>query len=139
MINKSFIHFCKTLPENIHPFDRMIRALDFCKETGFHWSSPLSALDKIREELSELEEELENGNLARAEQELGDVFHAVLHMLTLMQLDSTKFLMTINEKFENRLQKLQELMEIDSVVYKKASLDEKLAYWKRAKKFDRVA
>lgn len=89
------------------PLPALMRAEKIQKkagQVGFDWKDPLDALEKVKEETGELEEELrrrEGGaqNGARVEEELGDLLFAAANVARLAKVKSELALGRATEKF----------------------------------------
>ncbi|MEA5445328.1 nucleoside triphosphate pyrophosphohydrolase [Gammaproteobacteria bacterium AB-CW1] len=101
--------------------------------SGFDWPDPTGPLDKIREEIREIEEAMEEGaGHERLEGEIGDLLFAVTNLARHLKVDAETALRGCNAKFERRYryveQRVREQSGGDSV-----SLAEMDGYWDEAK------
>ena len=67
---------------------------------GFDWENARDALDKVREEVAELEADLNERE--RAFEELGDLLFAVANVARKLELDPDAALQSATDKFERR-------------------------------------
>lgn len=75
---------------------------------GFDWENPNDVLDKIAEELDEIRSALtHHESLARIEEEVGDLFFALVNFNRKMQIDSDVAFTQGVMKFERRYRALQ--------------------------------
>lgn len=101
---------------------------------GFDWPSFAPVLDKIREEISELEVELDAGAPQdRIEDELGDVLFAVVNLARKVKVEPGSALRQTNLKFEQRFRFIERMLSKEGRTPDDASLDEMEALWQRAK------
>ena len=101
---------------------------------GFDWGTASDIVNKIQEEIGELEETLQSGNKRNMEEELGDLFFVVLNMARFLNIDPVKCLERGRRKFESRFRYVQKLLteqKIDPKSLSSAQLDD---YWNQAKK-----
>lgn len=103
------------------------------KKIGFDFDSPLSALDKLAEEIDELRDAIQNKSKAEAESELGDVLFSAVNVGRLMKLDCEKALGDTSERFISRFEKMEELCEGRGVDIASLSMDELNQAWEQAK------
>jgi MazG family protein len=75
---------------------------------GFDWPDARGAFDKIREELDEVETEVERCDEARLHDELGDLLFAMVNVIRLLDADAEQTLSQANEKFERRFRRMEE-------------------------------
>ena len=106
---------------------------------GFDWNDPKAVLAKIREELDEIEAEIDapSPSPARQEDELGDVLFAVANLARHLRLDPEKALRGTNEKFRRRFAHIEERLAEKGLTPAEASLDEMEAIWVEAKGISR--
>lgn len=105
------------------------------EKIGFDWNTSAAVWEKVREEISELEEELKaQGNSDRIEAEIGDVFFSVAQLARHLGLDAEQCARKANQRFESRFKRMQELVESDGKSWNALSSADKEAYWSRAKK-----
>ena len=71
-------------------------------KVGFDWESLDGVLEKLREEIGELEDELASGSKAFAAEELGDLFFTLVNLARHMSLDAESVLRNATAKFERR-------------------------------------
>jgi len=83
----------------------LARALEMQKKAstvGFDWKEAGPVLDKIREELDEIETELAAGDRIRIEEEIGDLIFTAINLARVSGVDPESALRTTNAKFERR-------------------------------------
>ncbi|MCB1430294.1 MAG: nucleoside triphosphate pyrophosphohydrolase, partial [Nitratireductor sp.] len=71
---------------------------------GFDWNDPRAVIAKIREELDEVEAELEHGSQQKQAEEVGDVLFVVANLSCHLKLDPEGAVRTANAKFRKRFQ-----------------------------------
>jgi XTP/dITP diphosphohydrolase len=69
---------------------------------GFDWEDRRDVWKKVREEIDELEAELERNDKERSTKELGDFLFAVINAARLYKLNPDNALEMTNRKFINR-------------------------------------
>lgn len=74
---------------------------------GFDWADARGAFDKTREELAEIEAELDTADPDRLQDELGDLLFAMVNVVRLLGLDAEQTLSRANEKFERRFRAME--------------------------------
>jgi tetrapyrrole methylase family protein/MazG family protein len=95
-------------------------------KVGFDWSRAQDVLPKVREELDELEEVLDDP--ARAESELGDVLFSVINLARHLGIDGDLALRRAVDRFERRFRAMEEMGPMDGL-----TLDEMNARWEATK------
>ncbi len=114
----------------------MLRACKLQKKAakvGFDWPDDTGVVDKIREELEEVEEELASGDLDLLGDELGDLLFSVVNLARRHKLDPEILLESTNVKFEKRFAAMEEALESEGKDLQSASLDEMEERWQDAK------
>ncbi|MCB1449218.1 MAG: nucleoside triphosphate pyrophosphohydrolase [Nitratireductor sp.] len=100
---------------------------------GFDWNDPRAVIAKIREELDEVEAELEHGSQQKQAEEVGDVLFAVANLARHLKLDPEGAVRTANAKFRKRFQYIERHIGQTGKTIESASLDEMEALWQEAK------
>jgi len=100
---------------------------------GFDWPNAADVLDKLREEIAELQQALAQGEAAAVEQELGDVLFTLVNWARKCNIDAELALMHTNRKFARRFRQLEALAQQDGLVLGDMDLATLEAYYQRAK------
>ena len=91
-------------------------------------------LDKVKEELSELEQELENPEFGKIEAEFGDVLFSMINFSRFIKVDPESALERTNKKFIQRFQYLESEAEKNGESLKDLTLEQMDVYWDQSKK-----
>ena len=121
-----------TLPAMMRAFKLQKRA----SRVGFDWPDSQQVLDKVKEELAEVEAELTPDQIDqnRLEDEIGDVLFSVINLARKLDIDPEQALKLTNKKFTNRFNYIEEFIVLKGNNIKDASLDEMEDLWQKAKK-----
>jgi MazG family protein len=103
---------------------------------GFDWDEKSQIWDKVREELSELQHEVDNNDSKKIEAEFGDFLFSIINAARLYDIDPETALERTNKKFIKRFNYLEEQTINKGLSLKSMTLDEMNYYWEKAKKFD---
>jgi len=77
---------------------------------GFDWNRPEDVMDKMREELNELADEVTRRDApSRMEDEFGDVLFTLVNLARKLDIDAEQALMGTNRKFANRFRSMERL------------------------------
>ncbi|WP_431122428.1 nucleoside triphosphate pyrophosphohydrolase [Flagellimonas flava] len=101
---------------------------------GFDWEQPEQVFEKVQEELSELQEELKQGNADRLEMEFGDVLFSMVNYARFLDINPENALERTNKKFIKRFQYLEQKAKESGKTLKEMTLDEMNVFWEEAKK-----
>jgi ATP diphosphatase len=100
---------------------------------GFDWPDTSGVKAKIAEELAELEQAVSSGSSDRMEDELGDVFFAVVNLARHLKLDPEQALTRANRKFEDRYREMEKTLQAQGIAFDGLSIDELEEAWSAAK------
>ena len=101
---------------------------------GFDWPDRHGATLKIHEELEELEAEVRGRDVARIEDELGDLLFAVVNLARHLDVDAEQALSRANRKFERRFRAMEAAIDGEGLDIRSLDLDALEARWLEAKK-----
>ncbi|RYE38315.1 MAG: MazG family protein [Sphingobacteriales bacterium] len=90
------------VPLNLSALSRAAKLQKRAASVGFDWDDVHGPIAKVREELIEVEEALAEKNLKAVEEELGDLFFAVVNVSRYLKIDAEQALRLANQKFEKR-------------------------------------
>jgi tetrapyrrole methylase family protein/MazG family protein len=102
-------------------------------EAGFEWPDARSALEKVREELGELEEAVASRDPAAVHEEVGDVLMTVAKVAAFAGVDAEQALRDACGKFTRRFRSLERLLSERGQRMEQLSLPELEHLWKEAK------
>lgn len=124
------------------PMLRAVKLQQKAGTVGFDWNDPRAVLAKIREELDELEAEMDRTDSEKREQadvrasieaELGDVLFALANLGRHLDIDPEAAVRATNEKFRKRFSYIERKLEEAGRRLAEATLDEMEALWQEAK------
>lgn len=102
---------------------------------GFDWPDIGPVLAKIEEELQEIREELASGtDHARMTHEVGDLLFACANLARHVQVDPEVAMRGINERFERRFRRIEELLHEQGRSVEQSTLEEMDVLWDQAKR-----
>ncbi len=121
------------LPPSLPPLLMAFRLQERAAGVGFDWPDAKGPLEKVKEELDEVERA--TGNLERAtlEDELGDLLFAVVNLARKLAIDPRAALERANDKFQRRFEAVEQLAEQRGVEIGRAGLDELDKLWDEVK------
>ncbi len=103
---------------------------------GFDWPDLDGVVEKIREELSEVEAAMQSGDRAHIETEIGDLLFAVTNLVRKAKFDAELTLQQATNKFIARFQKLESVLKEQGKTFDQTNLAELDAIWNRVKSGD---
>ncbi len=117
-------------------FPALLRAREIQKKAakvGFDWPDTPPVLAKVKEELAEVEEALEQGDTAHLEEEIGDLLFAVVNLARKQKMDAESLLAAANDKFIARFGQMESAIKASGKTLQDATLAEMDAEWENAK------
>ena len=100
---------------------------------GFDWNAPEPVLEKVREELAEVQEEMSGGG-ARLEEEIGDLLFAAVNLSRKLKVDPEVALSRATRKFINRFQSVEALAKERNLKLEGQPLEALDLLWDEVKK-----
>lgn len=125
------------LPE----WQRAVKLQKKAATVGFDWPGPAPVIEKLKEELDEVQAEFDALAAApqdpavreRLEDELGDLLFVAANLARHAKVDPGAALRRANHKFERRFRMMETMAAADGVRLADLPLDAQDAYWNRAK------
>ncbi|MCF6181127.1 nucleoside triphosphate pyrophosphohydrolase [Lutibacter sp.] len=130
--NKSVL---EGVPKSLPALVKANRIQEKVAGVGFDWEKPEQVWQKVQEELSELNAEIEKGNSENIEAEFGDVLFSMINYARFIKVSPENALERTNKKFINRFQYLEKEAKKIGKSLHDMSLAEMDVYWNKAKEF----
>ncbi|MGL4522731.1 MAG: nucleoside triphosphate pyrophosphohydrolase [Bacilli bacterium] len=102
-------------------------------KVGFDWSEIAPIWDKVMEEMAEFKEAVMNGEQQAMEQELGDLFFALVNVARFYKIDSEIAVHRTNTKFKNRFLFVEKQVKNSKKAWNEFTLEELDEFWDKAK------
>lgn len=125
------------VPKSLPALVKASRIQDKAAGIGFDWEASSQVLEKVKEELTELQTEIEQGNKQKIEEELGDVLFSLINYARFLEVDPESALEKTNKKFINRFQYLEQKAQESNKSLQEMTLTEMDFFWEEAKKLTR--
>lgn len=123
------------VPKSLPALVKASRIQDKVAGVGFDWEEPQQVWEKVQEELSELNEEVKNGNIENIESEFGDVLFSMINYARFIKVNPENALEKTNKKFTNRFQYLEAEAKKMGKELSDMTLKEMDIYWEKSKEF----
>lgn len=124
------------VPVNLPGLVKAYRIQEKASNVGFDWPKgkrePL--FDKIEEEIGELKEALYNGTPIELEDEMGDLFFALVNLARHLDLDPEVSLQKACTKFGQRFRMVEEKVHVSDKAWDGHTLEELDEFWECSKK-----
>lgn len=125
------------VPAALPSLIKAYRIQDKARNVGFDWEDKGDVWAKVREELSELEAELRDGDKERQTEELGDFLFSVINAARLYKLNPDNALEHTNLKFIRRFNYIEEHSIRVGKPLTEMTLEEMDALWNEAKQHEK--
>ncbi len=123
------------VPRNLSGLLRAQRIQDKAANIGFDWPKVSGVIEKIREEISEMEMALQKKNPEELESELGDLFFSLVNLARFQNMNAEDALRKTINKFIARFQYIErKLADQNKTVYQ-SSLEEMDKLWDESKEY----
>jgi tetrapyrrole methylase family protein/MazG family protein len=123
------------VPRNIPPLERSYHLQKKAAKTGFDWEKASQVMEKLQEEIGELQALLDAPEAPQEalEEELGDILFSVVNLSRFLKLDPTLALNRTNKKFINRFGYLERELRNAGKDLNNEPLSEMDRLWDQAK------
>jgi len=101
---------------------------------GFDWENIHQVADKVREELSELEQARDTAIPDEVEGEIGDLLFTIVNLARFLKVDPEQALRKTNAKFRRRFSHVEQGLESQGKSFSGSTLQEMEELWQQAKK-----
>ena len=96
------------IPRGLPGLMRSEKIQNKAAKVGFDWLEVSGAMDKLREEVGELQEGIDAGDIENIKEELGDVLFSAVNVARFYKLDSEELMHSACAKFIRRFKYLEE-------------------------------
>ena len=124
------------LPRTLPPLLMAFRLQERAAGVGFDWPDAKGPLEKVKEEVAEVERETGKGKRETIKDEIGDLLFAVVNLARKLEIDPRAALEQANDKFTRRFEQVERLAEARGLELGRASLEELDKLWEEVKQHD---
>lgn len=122
------------VPRSLPAVVKASRIQDKVAGVGFDWEEPQQVFEKLKEELEELQHEINEDNKDDIEAEFGDVLFSMVNYARFLNVNPENALERTNKKFIKRFQYLEQKAKENNKALKDMTLGEMDVFWNEAKK-----
>ena len=122
------------VPTSLPALVKAYRIQDKARNAGFDWNQRHDVWDKVKEELSELEVEIEKMNNDKMEAEFGDMLFSIINAARLYKVNPDNALERTNRKFIYRFDYMEKKVKEQGRSLKEMTLEEMEMIWQEAKR-----
>lgn len=124
------------IPRTLPALSRAEQLQKRAARVGFDWRDESEIRVKIREEVDELAEVLDQGEVDRVAEEFGDLLFALVNWARFNHIDPERALDRCNRKFIERFQFIEQELRSQGGHVQSASLEEMDELWEKAKSIE---
>jgi tetrapyrrole methylase family protein/MazG family protein/ATP diphosphatase len=121
------------VPVGLPALTRAVKLSKRAARVGFVWTRTQDVVDKLHEELEELEHEIRAGDKAKAREELGDLLFVCANLARDLDIDPEDALRSTNAKFVRRFQFIEAALAKTGRSPDQSNLQEMDGLWNEAK------
>lgn len=118
------------VPRSLPAMVKAYRMQDKTAQVGFEWDTTDQVLEKVKEEMTELQEAISSKNQDHIEEEFGDLLFSLINYARFIKVDPETALEKTNRKFKSRFEYIENQAPKP---LKEMTLDEMDALWDQAK------
>ena len=122
------------VPKSLPALVKAARIQEKVAGVGFEWNQTAQALAKIKEEIKELEQEIDLKNQDAIEDEFGDVLFSLINYARFLKVNPENALERTNKKFISRFQYIEQKAKEKGKEITDLTLSEMESLWGEAKK-----
>ena len=122
------------VPRALPSLLRAHRLGEKASHVGFDWDGARQVMEKVREELAELDAAIAAGDVQQTEAELGDVLFALTSVGRHLDLHAEDALHGASDRFIHRFRYIEDRLAAQQRQVSEATLDELNALWEEAKR-----
>jgi XTP/dITP diphosphohydrolase len=122
------------VPPSLPAVVKATRIQEKVKQVGFEWENKDDVWKKVEEEISELQQAIQQNDQTNIEEEFGDVLFSLINYARFLHVDAEGVLERTNKKFIHRFQQMEAIANNNGKNLTEMSLDEMDAIWNEVKK-----
>jgi len=121
------------IPNSLPSIMRAEKAGKKAARVGFDWKNPADVLDKVREEIDEVQVAMQAGDSEEIAEEIGDLLFSVVNLARLQKVEAELLLHSATNKFMSRFQAMEKLLAAQGGSFESESLESLEILWSRVK------
>ena len=125
------------VPTSLPSLVKAYRIQDKARNSGFDWNERQDVWAKVKEELAELEDEIEKMDTDKTEAEFGDLLFSIINAARLYKVNPDNALERTNKKFIYRFNYMEQKIKEKGKQLNQLSLEEMEMIWQEAKKTEK--
>lgn len=127
------------LPSELPALLRAQRIQSRAAKVGFDWDEITPVLAKVREEIQEVEDAIDNGDISGVKEELGDLLFAVVNVCRFQKIDAEAALRSACAKFARRFHQIEDALVASGERIEDCDLERLDQIWDAIKTSEKIA
>jgi len=133
---QSLVGILDKIPPSLPALLRAHRLSQRAAQFGFDWADKKEIWNKVREEFSELQDAIEDGDKNKVKEEIGDLIFSLVNLSRHWGLNAEDVLRGANKKFVARFNRMVNKLKEKGIDIREASLDKMDEAWEQIKEDD---
>lgn len=129
--------FFEHIPASLPPLEEAYEIQKKLKKVGFDWPDADGVIAKIKEELRETEEAIEENDIDHIEEEIGDLLFSIVNLARFLKIRPNTAMMRANRKVRSRFQSLFDICHERGIPLDKEHVEEMNDVWDEIKASER--
>ncbi len=126
--------FFSHIPSCLPPLEESYEIQKKLRKAGFDWPDSSGVIDKIKEELREVEDAIAEHDTDQIEEEIGDLLFSIVNLARFLKIRPNTAMMRANEKVKRRFQALFDEAAEKGIPLDEEHTDEMNEIWDEIKK-----
>ena len=129
--------FFEHIPSSLPPLEEAYEIQKKLKKVGFDWPDADGVVAKIKEELRETEEAIEENDIDHIKEEIGDLLFSIVNLARFLKIRPNTAMMRANRKVRSRFQSLFDICHERGIPLDKEHVEEMNDVWDEIKASER--
>lgn len=121
------------VPKSLPAVVKAMRLQEKARQVGFEWENKMQVMEKVEEEMKELQEAVDMNDPSKIEEEFGDLVFSLVNYARFLQIDAENALEKTNKKFIFRFTKMEQIAALNGKPLHELTLSEMDAIWNAIK------
>lgn len=117
------------VPKSLPAVVKAMRLQEKAKQVGFEWENKMQVMEKVEEEMKELQEAVDLNDPSKIEEEFGDLVFSLINYARFLQIDAENALERTNKKFIYRFTTMEQIAAASGKPLHELTLSEMDAIW----------
>lgn len=131
--NKGDFPLLSDIPPDLPPVRKAFSIQKKAAGIGFDWPDHGGVIEKLHEEIEELQLAIESGDKKMIKDEIGDIFFTTVNLARKLNIDSESAIAGSSEKFIRRFTAMEKRAKENGLSFESMTLEELEAIWQKSK------